>query len=234
MKKIIFAICIISKTLLFSQNSTEEKEYKIIEVTGIAEMSIPPNMIVFNINLTERMEGKEKLTIDKQEQSLKEGLSKIGIDIQKDLKIVDLTSIYLVQRRKKDMTISNKDYRLTVTDMSKISKIQDLADRLRLNRLDLILSTNTDLPKYRKETKIASIKAAKEKAEYLLTAIGQKLGKAIFIQEADFKTYDNQDLDPLRSNSFQRRVLPDATEDNELGIKDIIIKFSIFVKFEIE
>jgi uncharacterized protein len=234
MKKILFIICLFTKTLLFCQNATEEKIHKIIEVTGVAEMSIPPNWIVFNINLSERMEGKEKLTIDKQERSLKEGLLAIGIDVQKDLKIVDLNSAYLVRKRKKDVTISDKDYRLTVTDMSKIGKIQDLADKLHFNRLDLVLSTNTDLPKYRKETKISAIKAAKEKAEYLLAAIGQKLGKAVFIQEADFRSADNQDLDPFRGNFFQKRVISDEPEVSELGLKDIIIKFSIFVKFEIE
>ena len=234
MKKILLLICLFSSKLLFCQNNIEEKTHKIIEVTGVAEMSIPPNMVVFNINLTERMEGREKWTIDKQERSLKEGLLAIGIDGQKDLKIVDLNSAYLARKIRKDVTVSDKNYRLTVTDMSKIGKIQDLADKLHVNRLDLVLLTNTDLPKYRKETKIQAIKAAKEKAEYLLAAIGQKLGKAVFIQEADFKSYGNQDLDPFRGNAFTMKVLSDEPEVNELGLKDIIIKFSIFVKFEIE
>jgi uncharacterized protein len=232
-KKVITIICLFSTTLLFCQNDKDGKANKTIDVTGVAEMSIPPNMIVFNINLMERIDGKEKLTIDKQELNLKEELSAIGIDIQKDLKIVDLSSAYVSQKRKKDVTIGNKDYRLTITDMSKIGKIQDLADRLRVNRLDLMLATNTDLPKYRKETKIAAIKNAKEKAEYLLTAIGEKLGKAIFVQEtSDYKAYARHDLDPFRGNSFQ--IVELDVEDKELGIKDILIKFSIFVKFEIE
>jgi uncharacterized protein len=233
MKKILFLICLLSQTLLFCQNATAEKTPKIIEVTGVAEMSIPPNMLVFSINLTERMEGKEKLTIDKQERSLKEGLLGIGIDIQKDLKIIDLNSSFLVRKRKKDMSISDKDYRLTVTDMSKIGKIQDLADKLHFNKLDLVLSTNTDLPKYRKETKISAIKAAKDKAEYLLAAIGQKLGKAVFVQETEFR--DSQFFEQFGSNAFHYKELSDMPlEENELGIKNLHIKFSICVKFEIE
>ncbi len=241
MKKVTILILICSTINLFGQSPKKDIYERTIEVTGVAEMSIPPNEVVFKINLTERMEGKEKITIEKQEIVLKEALMRIGIDAQKDLKVVDLISTVSFQRRKIG-EMGSKDYRLTVRDMSLISKLPDVAEQVHVNRLDLIYATHTDLPKFRKETKIEAIKAAKEKAEYMLTAIGQKLGKAVFIQEVNenyLRDADNQDLDPFRGNTFKRKIYygDDKVEDKveiNLGVKDINLKFSVFVRFEIE
>ena len=56
-----------------------EKPY--IEVTGTAENEIIPDEIYIAITIRERHEGKEKITIDKQETDLKEALKSIGIDL---------------------------------------------------------------------------------------------------------------------------------------------------------
>lgn len=243
MKTIILFLYLLPTSFLLAQSEKEKTTERTIDVTGVAEMSITPNEVVFKISLTEKLENKEKITIEKQEIALKDGLTKIGIDAQKDLQIMDLSSIYTAQKRKKDV-LGSKNYRLTIRDMSKIGLLQDLADELNFNRLDLILSTHTDLPKYRKQVKIEATKAAKEKAEYMLAAIGSKLGKPIYVHEVsdnDYKYRDEyQDLDPYRGNSFVRKVITSDDQsgvdvkDKNFGVKDIVLKFSVFIKFEIE
>ncbi len=225
---------LLSLTPLMAQTDKLTPKDRIIEVTGTAEMSITPNEVVLKIGLTERMEGRDKLTIEKQEVDMKNRLAGMSIDIQKDLKIVDLNSVFNMQKRKKDVT-SSKEYRLTIREMSLLGKIQDLAEQLKFNSLDLILATHTELPKFRKETKIEAIKSAKEKAEYMLAAIGQKLGKVVFVQEvSDYRgDVSNQDLDPYRGNMIIQKNT-DLIDDNGLGLKNITLKFSVLTRFEIE
>jgi uncharacterized protein len=225
---------LLSLTPLIAQTDKLTPKDRIIEVTGTAEMSITPNEVVLKIGLTERMEGRDKLTIEKQEVDMKNRLAGMGIDIQKDLKIVDLNSVFNMQKRKKDVT-SSKEYRLTIREMSLLGKIQDLAEQLKFNSLDLILATHSELPKFRKETKIEAIKSAKEKAEYMLAAIGQKLGKVVFVQEvSDYRgDVSNQDLDPYRGNMFIQKNT-DLIDDNGLGLKNITLKFCVLTRFEIE
>jgi uncharacterized protein YggE len=44
---------------------------------------------------------------------------------------------------------------------------------------------HSNIEQYRKEVKASAVKAAKEKAEILAIALNQKIGKAIYVQEAD-------------------------------------------------
>jgi uncharacterized protein YggE len=45
------------------------------------------------------------------------------------------------------------------------------------------------MDKFRREIKVETIKAAKDKASYLLEAIGQKAGRALWVQEYESPIY---------------------------------------------
>jgi uncharacterized protein len=239
MKKIhfIFAVCFVftAFTIVFAQEKTERR---IIEVTGSAETLIMPNEFTFKITINERIENKQKITIEQQESKLKSELSNIGIDVEKDLSIFDISSTYVSSKKLKD-TLGSKDYRLKLKDLDKIAKLQEIADRLNIGRLDLIEATHSDLTTYRKETKIEAIKAAKAKAEYLLSAIGEKVGKPVYIQEIeeDRNVYSNVSNSNFASNG-QRVVLGGlinpSSDDNSLSFTKIKIRYEILAKFEIQ
>jgi uncharacterized protein len=193
---------------------------RIIEVTGTAEMLINPNEYTFKIILNERFENKEKITIDKQEGKLKEELINIGIEIQKDLTIADMSSVFTTQKRKKDV-IGSKEFYLKIYDLTKIERLQQIADKLDVGKLDLIQATHTELAKFRKETKMEAVKVAKLKAEYMLEAIGEKLGKPILIQEIlDYSDYQNY------TNTIQRGEL----SSNSMISMQEVMKSGVFQK----
>ena len=134
--RIFLAIVLIAfaAVIAVAQTTTEKR---VIEVTGSAEMLITPNEFTFKITLLERIENRQKLTIEMQEANLKNELAKIGVDAAKDLTVFDLTSVYVSQKRTKD-TLGSKDYRLKLNDLDKIGRLQEIADRLNISRLDLI------------------------------------------------------------------------------------------------
>jgi uncharacterized protein len=210
---------------------------RIIEVTGTAEMLINPNEYTFKIILNERFENKEKITIDKQEGKLKEELINIGIEIQKDLTIADMSSVFTTQKRKKDV-IGSKEFYLKIYDLTKIERLQQIADKLDVGKLDLIQATHTELAKFRKETKMEAVKVAKLKAEYMLEAIGEKLGKPILIQEildySDYQNYTNTiQRGELSSNSMIS--MQEVMKSGEtLSFSKIKLKYNILTRFEIK
>lgn len=232
MKTTIFLILIYAISA-FAQTPAPDNR-RLIEVTGSAETLITPNEFTFKITLVERVDGKKKITIEDQEEGLKRELAAIGVDVQKELTVFDLSSVYVRQRRLKD-TLASKDYRLKVRDLEKVGKLQDVADRLNIARLDLIESTHTELPRFRRETKMEAIRAAKMKAEYLLGAIGEKVGKPVFVREADD---DNSGY--YRANlsmNSQSNVIVDGLNvpsATGLNITQIKLRFEIFARFEIE
>lgn len=230
-------LLLISTQGLLGQGEKANLNERIIEVTGNAEMLILPNEFTFKIGLRERLDNKEKITVEKQEEKLKAELKNIGVDIQKDLTIADISSIYTFQKKKKDV-IGNREYLLKIKDLSKIEKLQQIADKLDLGFLDLIEATHSELAKFKKETKMEAVKAAKAKAEYMLEAIGEKLGKVIFIQEIiDYNNYqgyiNRMQSGELSSNSMIT-MHQELKTGETLGISQIKLKYNVLIKFEIK
>ena len=166
---------------------------------------------------------------------MRKELAAIGVDVGKDLSVYDITSTYVRRKKVKDV-LGYKDYRLKLRDPEKIAKLQDLADRLNISRLDLIESEHSEITKLRRDTKMDAIKAAKEKAEYLLGAIGQHAGKAVYIKEEPDETPRSEYAANIRSNSNvyvmdgQDRV----ADDNSLSFSQIRLRYVVVAKFEIE
>jgi uncharacterized protein len=210
---------------------------RVIEVTGTAEMLINPNEYTFDIILNERFENKEKITIDKQEAKLKEELASIGIDIQKDLTITNVSSVFTTQKRKKDV-LGSKEYTLKVYDLTKIEKLQQIADKLDFGKLDLARATHTELAKFRKETKMEAIKAAKLKAEYMLEAIGETIGKPVLIQEivgdSDYQSYLNRMQGGAISSNSMVMMREEMRSGETLSFSKIQLKYSVLARFEIK
>jgi uncharacterized protein YggE len=183
------------------------------------------------------MEKKEKLTIETQEASLRSELSRIRLDPAKDLSVYDISSRYIPQKKVRDV-LGSKDYSLKVRDISKIAPLIELIDRLNISKLDLIDTTHTELTRFRRETKMEAIKAAKEKATYLLGAIGERAGKPVFVKEVEedtavFRTGSLSSNNNVAFN-YQSRSNTTSDSDSDLSFEQIKLRFVILAKFEIE
>ncbi|MEP7211685.1 MAG: SIMPL domain-containing protein [Acidobacteriota bacterium] len=215
----------------------QQLERRVIEVSGSAERLITPNEFTFKITLNERIESKQKVTIEQQETALRSELSKLGVDAAKDLSIYDISSMYFRQKKVKD-TLGTKDYRLKIRDLSQIARLQDMADRLNVAKLDLIDSEHSDITRLRRETKTDAMKAAKEKADYLLAAIGERAGKPVYIKEEVEETPRYISAGKI-SNASSNTVSYSRTGsvvdvDDSLSFSQIKLRYVIVAKFEIE
>ncbi len=204
---------------------------RVIEVQGSTEKLVEPNEFTFRVILLERYEKKEKITLEDQEKRLREELTKAGIDAQKSLTVFDLTSSYRQQRRQKD-ELASRDYRLELKDASKMDKLQGIADELQVSRLDLIQSTRSDMAELRKEVKIEAVKAAQAKASYLLAAIGDKLGKTVYIQELPEE--DVLSMSRSNVNSLSRDMETTLGAAPGLSFSQIKLRYVVLARFEIE
>jgi uncharacterized protein len=215
---------------------TVQPEPRIIEVSASAERWVTPNEFTFKITLLERIENKQKITIEQQEDALRNELASLGVDVAKDLSVYDISSAYFRQKKVRDV-LSSKDYRLKLRDLNKIARLQETADRLNISRLDLIDSEHSEITRLRRETKMDAMKAAKDKAEYLLSAIGQRAGKPVFIKEEPDETprsqYSNFSSN-ASSNTIGRTSGLVDTDSEALSFSQIRLRFVIVAKFEIE
>ncbi|HKP70331.1 MAG TPA: SIMPL domain-containing protein [Pyrinomonadaceae bacterium] len=233
MKNILLSLAILV-CLAVSFNAQTKPEPRVIEVSGSAERWVTPDEFIFKVTLYERMENKQKVTIEQQEAALRRELSTIGVDVDKALSIYDIASAYVRQKKVKDV-LSLKGYRLELKDPNKIARLQEIADRLNVNRLDLIESRHSEITRLRKETKIDAMKAARDKADYLLGSIGQRAGKPVYIREEDEAENNNRPRGANYANTFVvDGAAGPADLDQPLSFSQIKLRFAVTAKFEIE
>lgn len=231
--KILLVIIGLFPLLAISQEATTGKETPYIEVVGTGEMEIVPDQIYISFTLKERFEGKTKIAIEDQEKEMKKKLMKLDIDL-KDLQLADANSDFIKIKRKKTDVIASKNYLLMVSTTGTLAKVFEMLDEINAFNADIQRVDHSEIAKFRKEVKIMAIQAAKEKAGYLLTGIGEALGKPLFIQERE--TYD--EFQPLRKTVANSMMVMDVAQKEEalpeLSFQKIKLKYTVFARFAIK
>jgi uncharacterized protein YggE len=213
---------------------TKEKYY--IEVTGKSEMEISPDLIYIKIIINDK-DNKTKFSIIDRESKMISALNNLGIDTNKDILIKDITSNFKHFMLSKTEIVQSKEYKLTVREGKILSKVFVELQNIGISNLSIIELDHSNLEKYRTEIKIAAIKDAKEKSEALTSAIGEGIGKAIFIREIEnnyryetvnFPNAIYSNVDNSKSNYDMEETEP------EINFEKIKLNYSIFCRFELK
>ena len=234
MKAIITSVILIGALTLtlFGQNIVDA--IRGIEVSGTAERMVVPDELTFRITLAERIGGRGKITIEQQEAQFRSELEKIGIDLAKDLSIYDVSARYVRQRRVRDV-LASQDYRLMIRDLAKVALLQDIADKINVSSLDLVVAENSRIDDIRRELRIEAIKAAKTKAEYLMAAIGGKVGSAIYVREIDSEVPDISDRMQYQSlGGYAANAAANTAYSRPLSFAPEKVRMIVLARFEIQ
>ena len=218
--------------VMFAAAQEPQKEKPFIEVVGTGEMEIIPNEIYISFTLKERMDGKNKITIESQEAEMKKQLQKAGFNLDK-LSLADASADYVTVKRKNKEVLASKNYLMKVATTTEVASVFEVLDNVQALNGDIIRVAHSEIEKYRKEVKILAMKAAKEKAGYLLEAIGETLGKPLMIQERE--TYD--DIRPMMIRGKAAGVQAEYEMADEavpeISFQKIKLKYSVFARFGI-
>lgn len=188
MKRLILFLFLTVSLFSFSQNG--EKNFidqNYIEVAGKAELNIIPDLIYLKIILSEK-DNKNKQSLEEIEKSMINSLTTMGIDINKDLSIMDFASNFKLFLLGKTDIILTKEYQLVVHDTKVLQRVFLEFQKLGISNVNIDKLDHSKIEQFRKDVKVNAIKAAKEKAEYLASALNQTIGKAIYIQELKINT----------------------------------------------
>jgi len=230
MKKlsIIIALITISVVSGFAQGVDLRRR---IEVNGVAEKEVTPDIINVSISLKEYLDGKTKITISQLEQQLQKAVLGAGI-AKDDFRINNLSSYNYIDPKKKTTDfLASKQYMIRFRDLNKFNQVLSQVDPKG------ILSTNIDSYDYskieylRNDLKLQALVAAKTKATFMLNGIGEKVGQPISITEFE----DNNFPQPrnvmymAKSNMAADGVAPESDIDAKL----IKLTYRVSAVFEI-
>ncbi|PKF74939.1 SIMPL domain-containing protein [Chryseobacterium sp. PMSZPI] len=203
----------------------QEVKKNAIEVTGVAEMEVEPDEIIFNIGI----KADNKNDLADNEKKLFETLKSSGIK-NEDIKFKSMYQNLYSKTGK-----FSKNYQFKASTKANISKIFEDLNQKWVSNLSIAEVKNTKIADFRKTVKINALKAAKEKADYLLESMGKKTGNAIEIVEIEDYTSDT--VLPVAYKSRMSNIQMEAADapvdfsfDN---IENIKLKYSIKTRYEI-
>lgn len=203
-----------------------------IEVTGEGEMEVVPDEIYLHFTLKERYDGKEKINIEDLEKKLKQHLKVNHFDLSK-LSLADADADYVVIKRKKKDVLASKDYILEVNNTKELADVWEILDEIDVSNAYIQRVDHSNMDELKKEVKIEAIKNARDKASYLLEAIGQKVGKALFIQERENFVQPYARLKGVAMQSEEAADTP-PMKDSAISFKKIKLNYKVFARFAIE
>lgn len=217
----------------FALGQTGEKNFidqNFIEVTGKSEMKIVPDLIYIKIGISEK-DTKNKISVNDLQEKMIEALMNMGIDVKKDLSVSDLLSNYRNKFLAKSDVILTKEFVLVVHDAKTANNVFAQLEKIDISNASIDHVDHTKIAELRNEVKVNAIKAARDKAESLTKAIGQGIGKAIYIQELDNFISPRVAL----SNTYAvHRGVSDKADDVDFDFEKIKLEYSILVRFELK
>lgn len=187
MKKYFLPLTFILLSLnLFAQNERNPFP-KTITVAGSAEMELVPDEIYIQVILREyEKKGKGKIDIESIKKDFLNHVKRVGIaDSLISIAAYDGYNQHPWWRKKnrKDELYASISYELKLKSSKQVDDIVNGLDDEATQDFFIQRTSLSRLPELRKQLKIAAVKSAKEKAEYLSAAINEKVGEAVNINE---------------------------------------------------
>jgi len=234
MKK-IFASALLSilTLVVFSQNIDTRRK---IEVTGSAETEVTPDIIYFGISLKEYFKdssNRNKVEIETLEQQLQSAVLNAGIP-KENFTINNISSYnYTWEKKKNPDFLARKQYRIKVTDLTKLNQIMSAVDQKAVEYTNIESYDYSGIESLKRSLKIKALQAAKEKATYLAEAVGEKVGNAIEIQEINNESYPQ----PIyRANVMMKSdaMMSEASPMPDIDFKKIKLNYQMRAVFELK
>jgi len=242
-RAVIFAVSLL---IVFQGGAkAQEKNFidqNYIEVTGKAELEVAPDMIYLKIVLRDKS-NKDKLPLPEIEKKMIEKLTEMGIDVGKDLSLVDFASNLRAYVLKTNEVMLTKQYQLIVRDAKTLQKVFFECQELGISNVSITKLEHSNIEQYRKEVKVLAVKAAKEKAEALVLALNQKIGKAIYVLEADHlnqykvsnRLQEHRRFDSNSNMAVKYRPTNIANEEDiDIEFEKIKLESTFLVRFALE
>ncbi|ELR71583.1 hypothetical protein C900_02498 [Fulvivirga imtechensis AK7] len=236
MKKItLLTLLWLTALSAFAQHPNPYPNYpmiKKIEVQGSAEMEVIPDEIYLRVALKEYKADTKKVNMDKLEAQLVKAIEQLGLP-KENLQVENIYGYNWDWRKKKsDEFLATKSFRLKLKDVKMINNLVEKLDPEGVNSMNIAEVSHSKIKELRNDLKLQALKAAKEKAKYLLDGIGEKLGSALEIQDIDYG--DQYPMYERATMSYAKGSAQDESYQSDLEYKTIKLKSQIRAVFEID
>ena len=224
---LLVAICCATTAIAQEKNFLD---IPYIEVRGEAEMEVVPDEIYINIVINE-IDNKGKVSAEQLEKSMLNVLQSLSINVKEDLSVRDLSSNFKRYLIKSSDIRTQKEYQLKVNSAALAGQVFVGLEKLGISNLSIDHVDHSQIEKFRREVKINAAKDAREKASDLAEAVGQTIGKAVFMQESS-----SSNIYPRMYEATLMEVNIESMQDQapEIEFEKIKLEYKVFARFILE
>lgn len=231
MKKLSIIIALIAVSVVsgFAQGVDLRRR---IEVTGVAEKEVTPDIINVSISLKEYMDGKKKITISELEQQLEKAVREAGIN-KEDFRVNNLSSYNYVDPKKKTPDfLASKQYGIRFRDLNKFNQVLSKVDPKGIQYTNIDSYDYSKIEYLRNELKLQALVTAKTKATFMLNGIGEKVGQPISITEFEDNSFPQSRNVMYMAKSAVANEAADVPE-SDIDARMIKLTYRVSAVFEI-
>ena len=131
------------------------------------------------------------------------------------------------RERGKDFLIAKK-FDVKLQNFGQIDRIIKYVDTRGIQSMNIGELKNKNLQEYREKGKIEALKAARQKATYLVESLGQNLGNVLRIIEPEDRNYYH-----FQPQSAMSNVAFQSYDNNPENFKTIKLRYQMTARFEI-
>ena len=181
MKKLTLLILLIISTKSFSQTKSFI-DLPYIETSAKVDTLVIPDRIYLNISITEK-DTKGKISVEELESKMNEKFKSLGINVETQLSLNDLSSNYKKYFFKQQDILKSKNYTLVLYDAKISGKVLIALEEMEISNVVLEKTEYSKAEKMLLTLKTKAIEKAKNQAIAMTKPLNQKVGNAIFISD---------------------------------------------------
>lgn len=200
-----------------------------VQVTGKAEREVAPDEIYVSIVINEK-DLKLKNTVEQMEKEMIRMLRSLDIDVDKDLKIDNMASGYQNYFLKKGTPRTSASYQLKLNSAAQMGMVFQGLESIGISNMSVTKLSNSRIKEIQSQMRVEAVTNARQIAQELAEALGQKIGRAVYIMD-----YNNDFYFPVaRSENMLMAKAAGAADgmyETPVEFKDIKLTYNVTVKF---
>lgn len=224
MKKLVLLLAVITSMGLTAQNSTERNT---VTVTGEGKVMVVPDQVTIKSRI--ESEGLEPSEVKKENDKIANKIFKYlksqGVpekNIQTEYMNLNKRTDY---NTKEETYVANQAISIKLDDLKNYEEIMQGLLKNGLNRINGVQFSSSKMEEYQKEARKKAVLDAKQKAEDLVEALDQKIGKAVMISENGGSNYPVMRMAEMKSAQSDQQTI--APGEMEIGV-NVNISFQLY------
>ena len=202
-----------------------------LETNVRVDSMVVPDRIYLGITIKEE-DTKGRVSVEELENRMASKLKSLGIDLDKQLTLLDVSSNFREYLLRKTDVQKSKSYMILLYSGLSAGRVIKEMEGLGISNIRLQQTEYSGIESLKISLRQKAIRKAKQQAESMLQPLGQSLGKALFISDLNtdyIGTSGNAKGVAIRG--YAQEV---SQEPLDLDFEKISVEASISVKFAIQ